>query len=76
MTNRPASLRAQDLEPALVINGSLYLVRTDVLRTERTFLPSSAAGVVMNAPLHNLDIDTEFDWLVAEQAIRYFQEKQ
>lgn len=76
ITERPASLRAQDLEPALVINGALYLVRTDVLRREKTFMPASTAGVVMTAPLDNLDIDTEFDWLVAEQAIRYFQGKQ
>lgn len=75
VADRPASLRAQDLEPALVINGSLYLVRTEVLKSERTFLPPSTAGVVMDTPLHNLDIDTEFDWLVAEQAISHFQEK-
>lgn len=76
IAERPASLRAQDLEPALVINGSLYLVRTDVLKNEKNFMPSSTAGVIMDAPLENLDIDTEFDWLVAEHAISYFREKQ
>ena len=38
-------------------------------------MPDSTAGVVMDAPLNNLDIDTEFDWVVAEQAIRHFQEE-
>lgn len=76
IAERPASLRAQDLESALVVNGSLYLIRTDALRREKTFMPHSTAGVAMHAPLDNLDIDTEFDWLVAEQAIEYFQRKQ
>lgn len=76
IAERPASLRAQDLEPALVVNGALYLVRTDVLRGDKTFMPASTAGVVMDAPLDNLDIDTEFDWLVAEQAITHFGGKQ
>jgi len=75
ISDRPASLRAQDLEPALAVNGSLYLIKTDVLQKTKTFMPAATAGVVMDAPLDNLDIDTEFDWLVAEQAIHYFQEK-
>ena len=75
IAERPASLRAQDLEPALVVNGALYLIKADVLHKTKTFMPAATAGVVMDAPLDNLDIDTEFDWLVAEQAIHYFQEK-
>jgi CMP-N,N'-diacetyllegionaminic acid synthase len=76
IAERPASLRAQDLEEAFVVNGSLYLVRASALRRERTFMPQLTSGVVMPAPLENLDIDTEFDWLVAEKAIEYFQERQ
>jgi CMP-N,N'-diacetyllegionaminic acid synthase len=76
IAERPASLRAQDLEQALVVNGSLYLVRTSALKREKTFMPQSTTGVIMNAPLDNLDIDTEFDWLIAEQAIEYFRERQ
>ena len=66
---RPASLRAQDLPPAFVINGSLYLVRVDVLRAQRTFLPDRTVGVAMANPAHNLDIDTEFDWHVTESVL-------
>jgi CMP-N,N'-diacetyllegionaminic acid synthase len=73
--NRPHALRAQDLAPAVAVNGSLYLIRTDALRREKSFLPPLTAGVFMSHPLDNLDIDTEFDWLVAEQAIQYFHEK-
>jgi CMP-N,N'-diacetyllegionaminic acid synthase len=76
IAERPVSLRAQDLEPALVVNGSLYLIRTSVLQREKTFMPQLTAGVDMNAPLENLDIDTEFDWLVAEKAIEYFRGRQ
>jgi CMP-N,N'-diacetyllegionaminic acid synthase len=71
--DRPASLRAQDLEPALVVNGSLYLIKTEVLRKGKTFMPPFSGGVIMSDPLENLDIDTEFDLLVAEQTISSFK---
>ncbi len=70
---RPLSLRAQDLEPAVVVNGSLYFIRTVALKNEKTFMPNLTCGVLMNEPTENLDIDTKFDWLVAEQAVAHFQ---
>ncbi len=73
--NRPLALRSQDLEPAVSVNGSLYLIRTSALINERSFMPPLTAGILMREPLYNLDIDTEFDWLMAEQSIRYFREK-
>lgn len=69
IAERPASLRAQDLEPAFVVNGALYLVRCEALQRERSFLPQQIASVQMDDPLDNLDIDTEFDWRVAESAV-------
>lgn len=71
---RPPSLRGQDLEPAVVVNGSLYLIRTDALKNEKTFMPNLTCGVLMSESVENLDIDTQFDWLVAEQAVAHFQE--
>jgi CMP-N-acetylneuraminic acid synthetase len=68
----PASLRAQDLEPAFVVNGSMYLIRTDVLKREETFFPSRTMAVEMLGAPENLDIDTEFDWLFAEWIIEHF----
>lgn len=76
IAERPTSLRTQDLEPAWVVNGALYLIRVDALRAERSFMPRTTVGVPMSAPLENLDIDTELDWLVAEQAIRNFKSRQ
>ncbi len=67
-----ASLRAQDLEPAFVINGSLYLIRVDVLREARTFFPFATRAVKMTDVVHNLDIDTEFDWQFSEWVMNKF----
>jgi CMP-N-acetylneuraminic acid synthetase len=66
------SLRAQDLEPAFAINGSLYLIRTDVLRKARTFFPPATRAVKMMEIVHNLDIDTEFDWQFSEWVTNNF----
>lgn len=71
LKERPHSLRSQDLEPAVNVNGALYLVRTEVLKKARTFFPPSTAAVLMDDVLSNIDIDTEFDWLIAEQAIEF-----
>lgn len=71
----PASLRAQDLEPAFVVNGSMYLVRTDVFKREENFFPPRTMGVEMPGVLENLDIDTEFDWLFVEWVIKNFYDK-
>jgi CMP-N-acetylneuraminic acid synthetase len=76
ISDRPASLRAQDLEPALVVNGALYLVRTSVLEMQNTFMPATTGAVLIDDPLDNLDIDTEFDWLAAEQALAYSRKQQ
>jgi CMP-N,N'-diacetyllegionaminic acid synthase len=65
-------LRTQDLPPALRVNGSLYLIRTSVLREERTFYPQRTLGVVCGEPWEDLDIDTEADWVVGEALAKHF----
>jgi CMP-N,N'-diacetyllegionaminic acid synthase len=59
-------LRSQDLPPAYVINGAFYLVAPDQLRTRRSFTSDEAVPLVMEHPAEALDIDTPWDWQVAE----------
>ncbi len=59
-------VRSQDLPPAYVINGAFYLVRPAQLRTERAFLRDDMVPLVMDQPAEALDIDTEWDWRLAE----------
>ena len=58
--------RSQDLPPAYVVNGCFYLVTPSALRTERTFVPKVALPLVIESPEEALDIDTEWDWKMAE----------
>jgi CMP-N,N'-diacetyllegionaminic acid synthase len=58
--------RSQDLEPAFVISGAMYLASPDLLRSERTYFTSNACPLVVNDEAENLDIDTMHDWRAAQ----------
>jgi CMP-N-acetylneuraminic acid synthetase len=49
------------------IAGSLYLIRADALRREKTFCPFDTALIVCS---HPIDIDTEDDFIAAEAMVR------
>jgi CMP-N-acetylneuraminic acid synthetase len=66
------TLRTQDLPPAYVVIGNLYLIRAGALREHGTFFPPATASVVCDGPLEALDIDTEDDWVVAETLARHY----
>lgn len=59
-------LRSQELEPAFALNGSIYLIDPNQLREARTFFTEDVEAIVMNQAMASIDIDTEFDWLIAE----------
>jgi CMP-N,N'-diacetyllegionaminic acid synthase len=61
------TIRSQDLPSAHVLNGALYLIRPDQLRKTRTFCPSDVQPLVMETPWECLDIDTPWDWFLAEK---------
>lgn len=61
--------RSQDLPPAFVPNGALYLCTLDALRAQRSFTPPGTRGVVCTEPLESIDIDTPEDWLEAERLV-------
>lgn len=61
--------RRQDLPLALAENGAIYLTRTDVLRSSRSFVPPGSVPYVM--PAHrSIDIDSALDLALAELVLR------
>ena len=65
MDCRGLYLRSQDLPPAYVINGALYLISPEDLREQRSFYSDDLVPLVMNEPMESIDIDTEWDWEMA-----------
>ena len=59
--------RSQDLDPAWILNGTLYLIAPDRLRSGRTFITSDLAPLLLEDYRENIDIDTNSDWLLAEK---------
>ena len=54
------------LPPAYVVNGSIYLISPAELRACRSFMPVKAVPLLSGSPQEELDIDTEFDFKMAE----------
>jgi CMP-N,N'-diacetyllegionaminic acid synthase len=58
--------RSQDLTPAYVINGSLYVSSVDYLRVHKTFFETDTTALIIEDKKEALDIDDEWDWMLAE----------
>lgn len=58
--------RSQDLPPAYVWNGSFFLIAPADLRTGRTFVGTKSTPLVMESEQEALDIDSEWDFQLAE----------
>jgi CMP-N,N'-diacetyllegionaminic acid synthase len=67
-------VRSQDLPPAFVTNGALYLVAPEKLRKTRSFLNEDNMPLEMLSAEECIDIDTEWDWKIAEMIFN-FQKK-
>jgi len=63
-------LRSQDLPAAYVVNGAFYLIAPNVLRSSRSFFCRDMVPLVIDDPVESIDIDTEWDWQVAEAALK------
>jgi CMP-N,N'-diacetyllegionaminic acid synthase len=64
--------QSQDLPPEFVINGSYYLVSPDNLRKYQSFITPNAIPLFIHSPQESLDIDTEWDWDLAEFIIQKY----
>jgi CMP-N,N'-diacetyllegionaminic acid synthase len=67
------NLRAQDLPATYTVNGAFYLITPQELRERHSFFGPDSVPLVMQKPEEAIDIDTEFDWQVAEVAMNSTQ---
>lgn len=66
------NVRSQDLETSYSLNGSLYLCRAQNFYKKRNFLTDQTSAIVMSEPWLSLDIDTEYDYLIAQYVSDYY----
>ena len=66
--------RSQDLPPAFVVNGSLYLVPPSDLRSSKSFLGANPIPQLLEPSQQTEDIDTEWDFKMAENFARTLKE--
>ena len=66
-------MRSQDLPEAYVINGSLYIASPTYLRANGGFIRDDTVPLFTEYPHESLDIDTEWDWKVAQIIASEFQ---
>lgn len=62
--------RSQDLEPAWMLNGAIYLIAPGRLRAERTFLTPDTQPLIMDSLSESIDIDTASDFELCESTLR------
>lgn len=62
-------LRSQELPPAYAVNGAFYLISPNDLRQGLSFYSEPVTPLIMDSEQESIDIDTEWDWKVAEAAI-------
>lgn len=55
-------------------NGAMYLIRPKDLRERKTFTPSNMQPLIMNSKWESLDIDTPWDWFIAERIVEYLDQ--
>ena len=72
-TNKHAfNLRSQDLPEVYVPNGSFYLITPKELRIHKSFINPKTKALIMRSPAESLDIDTEWDFKIAEFIVSTF----
>jgi len=61
-----STLRSQELPKVYQLNGVIYLASIETLQTRRSFYSQNTRSLLIDSEEESLDIDTPFDWLVAE----------
>lgn len=61
-----SKMRSQDLPEIYQLNGLLYLSSVQNLKEKNSFYSKNTLALAIESEEESIDIDTEFDWLVAE----------
>lgn len=59
--------RSQDIDDTFQLNGLIYLASPDFIVSNKSFLNSFTKPLIIDSGFENLDIDTENDFLYAEE---------
>lgn len=62
-------VRSQDLPAVYEPNGAFYLIDPEELRRRHSYYGEDLVPLVIDDPAESVDIDTEWDWMVAEAAL-------
>jgi CMP-N,N'-diacetyllegionaminic acid synthase len=62
--------RSQDLPIAYAVNGCFYLITPTLLKANQSFMRSNIIPLLIESQKEALDIDTEWDWVLAECIIK------
>jgi CMP-N,N'-diacetyllegionaminic acid synthase len=62
--------RFQDLPPVYQLNGSIYLSTVKNLQERHSFYSPNTNALIMTDPQECIDIDSSFDWLLAETVMK------
>jgi len=65
-----AGQRSQDLEPAWMLNGSIYLISPHRLRAECSFLAPDTHPLLMTDGVEAIDVDTPSDFALCEATVQ------
>jgi CMP-N-acetylneuraminic acid synthetase len=66
LPDAPVPTRRQELTPAYILNGAVYVASVETILSKRSFYSSRPHALVISSKKESLDIDTPFDWLIAE----------
>lgn len=75
METNELAARSQDLPSVFITNGALYLLTPTELRKYRSFTGSKILPLIMNSNEESMDIDTEWDFRLAESIATSRSEK-
>ncbi len=67
--NSICKIEAKETQPAFAANGAFYLISPSALRKTKSFLVATTVPMIMKSPRECLDIDTEWDWWIAENLV-------
>lgn len=68
--------RSQDLPPTFAVNGSFYLISPAELRECQSFVGINTIPLLIESTQEALDIDTDWDWSVANAALAWCTDRQ
>ncbi len=56
--------RRQEVRTLYTPNGAMYTIKSDILKTQKTFFPKNSKGIIMDQ-IQSHDIDDPVDWAIA-----------